>query len=45
MEAKFARLKEVGPNPFIDPEGYNSYVAERERAFRLELEKQKAAAK
>ena len=45
MEAKFARLKEVGPNPFIDPEGYNSYVAERERVFRLELEKQKAAAK
>jgi metallo-beta-lactamase class B len=45
MEAKFARLKEAGPNPFIDPEGYNSYVAERERAFRLELEKQKAAVK
>jgi metallo-beta-lactamase class B len=45
MEAKFARLKKAGPNPFIDPDGYNSYVAERERAFRLELEKQKAAVK
>jgi metallo-beta-lactamase class B len=45
MEAKFARLKELGPNPFIDPEGYKSYVSEREQAFRLELEKQKAPAK
>jgi metallo-beta-lactamase class B len=45
MEAKFARLKEGGPNPFIDPEGYKSYVAEREHAFRLELEKQKSAGK
>jgi metallo-beta-lactamase class B len=45
MEAKFARLNKGGPNPFIDPEGYKSYVAEREQAFRLELENQKAAAK
>ena len=43
MEAKFARLNKGGPNPFIDPDGYKSYVAEREQAFRLELEKQKAA--
>jgi metallo-beta-lactamase class B len=40
MEAKFARLKEGGPNPFIDPEGYRSYIAEREQAFRNELQKQ-----
>ena len=40
MEAKFARLKEGGPNPFIDPEGYRSYVTEREQAFRNELQKQ-----
>jgi metallo-beta-lactamase class B len=45
MEAKYARVKEGGPNPFIDPEGYKSYVAEREQAFHTELEKQKAAAK
>jgi metallo-beta-lactamase class B len=45
MEAKYARMKEGGPNPFIDPEGYKSYVAEREQAFRAELEKQKATAK
>jgi len=40
MEAKFARMKPGGENPFIDPTGYQSYVAERERAFRAELEKQ-----
>ena len=40
MEAKYARMKEGGPNPFIDPEGYQSYVAEREQAFRAELAKQ-----
>jgi metallo-beta-lactamase class B len=45
MEAKYARMKEGGPNPFIDPEGYKSYVAEREQAFQTELEKQRAAAK
>ncbi len=45
MEAKFARMKEGGPNPFIDPDGYKSYVAEREQAFRTELAKQSAAAK
>jgi metallo-beta-lactamase class B len=43
MEAKFARLKEDGPNPFIDPEGYKSTVAEREQAFRAELKKQTEA--
>jgi metallo-beta-lactamase class B len=40
MEAKFARVKEGAPNPFIDPAGYRGYVAEREQAFRGELKKQ-----
>jgi metallo-beta-lactamase class B len=40
MEAKFARLKENKGNPFIDPQGYQRYVAEREQAFRTELQKQ-----
>jgi metallo-beta-lactamase class B len=44
LEAKFARMKEGAANPFVDPEGYKSYVAEREQAFRAELAKQKAAA-
>jgi len=45
MEEKFGRMKSSGPNPFIDSQGYQNYVVERERAFRLELEKQTAAAK
>jgi metallo-beta-lactamase class B len=44
MEAKYARMKEAGPNPFVDPDGYKTYVAEREQAFRKELAKQKAEA-
>jgi metallo-beta-lactamase class B len=43
MEAKFARIKDGGPNPFIDPEGYKSYVDEKEQEFVAELAKQKAA--
>jgi len=39
LEAKYPRLGH-GENPFIDPEGYKSYIAERERAFHAELEKQ-----
>ncbi len=42
LEAKYARLKDGGANPFVDPDGYKSYVAERERAFQSELTKQTA---
>ena len=45
MEAKFAKLKDGIPNPFVDPEGYKSFVAEKEQAFRLELARQNAAEK
>jgi len=45
MEAKFARMKDGGPNPFIDPEGYKSYIAEREQTFLAELAKQTAASR
>ena len=44
MEEKYARIKDGGANPFIDPDGYKNYVNEREQAFRAELAKQKAAA-
>ncbi len=40
MPAKYARLQPGAANPFIDPEGYKKYVAEREQAFRDELKKQ-----
>jgi metallo-beta-lactamase class B len=45
MEAKYARMKSGMPNPFIDPDGYHAYLAERQRAFQAEWDKQKAAAK
>jgi metallo-beta-lactamase class B len=45
MLAKFARMKDGGSNPFLDPEGYKAYITEREQAFRKELAKQQAAAK
>lgn len=42
MREKFARMKKGGPNPFIDPAGYKSYVAEREQDFYTALKKQQA---
>ncbi len=43
MEAKHARLGTSEVNPFVDPEGYQHYVADREAAFLAEWEKQKKA--
>jgi metallo-beta-lactamase class B len=40
MQAKLARKKAGDPNPFLDPAGYQSYIAEREQAFHLALAKQ-----
>jgi metallo-beta-lactamase class B len=38
MKAKYKRLRDgVAPNPFIDPAGYKSAIAEAERAFQEEL--------
>jgi metallo-beta-lactamase class B len=34
-------MKAGAANPFIDPDGYKRYVAEREQAFRRELAKQR----
>jgi metallo-beta-lactamase class B len=39
---KYPRMKGGSPNPFIDPDGYKNYVAQKEQAFRVELAKQKA---
>jgi metallo-beta-lactamase class B len=41
MEAKYARFASGDSSAFIDPEGYRAYVANRERAFRTELTRQK----
>ena len=43
LDTKYARLKDGAVTPFIDPAGYNRYVADREKAFRTELAKQKKA--
>jgi metallo-beta-lactamase class B len=42
LERKYARKRRGDPAPFVDPQGYQRYVAERERAFRAELARQKA---
>jgi metallo-beta-lactamase class B len=42
MTNKFARLGKAGSNPFVDPEGYKGYIADREQAFRAELARQQA---
>lgn len=41
LEAKYARMKEGAPTPFLDAKGYQKYVAQKEQEFRTELAKQK----
>jgi metallo-beta-lactamase class B len=41
MQEKYQKLKSGGGNPFVDPEGYRAYVAEKEAEFRREWERQK----
>jgi len=43
LETKYTRLKQNGVAAFVDPEGYKEFVAERERAFKNELTKQRGA--
>ena len=40
LETKYAQLKVGNATAFIDPAGYKDYVADREQAFRKELQKQ-----
>ena len=40
LKAKYDKMKAGGANPFIDPDGYKAYVAERETTFRKEWERQ-----
>ena len=44
MDAKLAKVVPGAANPFIDPEGYKKFVADKELEFRKELDKQTAAA-
>ena len=40
MLAKHERLKGATTNPFIDPDGYHSYVTLKEKAFEMKLKEQ-----
>ncbi len=45
LEEKYPLLKKGSANPFIDPEGYKKFVAQKEQEFRAELTRQKIAVK
>jgi len=45
LEEKYAHRKDGAANPFVDPDGYRKFVAEKEQEFRTELAKQTLAAK
>ena len=45
MQAKYAKLEKGGPNPFIDPAGYQAYLVTMEKTFQGKLEDQKRAAR
>src|SRR5579872_6895388 len=42
MAAKYPKLAGGGPNPFIDPQGYKTYITEHEATFQEELRKQQS---
>jgi metallo-beta-lactamase class B len=45
LDSKYPKLAPGAPNPFIDPGGYQAYVADREQAFRTELNHQTSPTK
>jgi metallo-beta-lactamase class B len=44
MAAKYPKLADGGANPFIDPQGYKTYISDHEVTFQEELKKQQQAA-
>ena len=42
LSGKYSRWKNGDQNAFIDPAGYKTYIAERQRAFEAELARQQA---
>ena len=45
LEEKYALMKEGGASPFVDPDGYKKFIAQKEQDFRTELARQKLAAR
>jgi metallo-beta-lactamase class B len=43
LQEKYARLQKGDRDAFIDPAGYRAYIADRERAFETELQRQQSA--
>ena len=41
LETKYARLQQGAGSAFVDPQGYQTYVADREQAFKAALAKEK----
>jgi metallo-beta-lactamase class B len=41
LSAKYPKMQPGAANPFIDPEGYKAYIAERENTFLKEWDRQK----
>jgi len=41
LNAKYEKMKAGASNPFIDPDGYKAYVAEREATFQKEWQRQR----
>lgn len=44
LTEKYAKLQKGGPNPFIDPAGYQAHLDRQEKAFQAKLDEQKKAA-
>ena len=45
MDEKMKQMRAGGPNPFVDPEGYRTFVDEHEQAFQEELKAQQQRSK
>jgi metallo-beta-lactamase class B len=43
LEEKYRLMKEGGVSPFVDPEGCNKFITQKEQDFRTELSKQRLA--
>jgi metallo-beta-lactamase class B len=43
MQAKYAKLSQGGPNPFIDPQGYKEHLDNYEKLFYAKLEQERTA--
>ncbi len=44
MTEKYARLKDGGANPFIDPAGYKAHLDAQEKNFKAKLAEQQQSA-